>query len=333
MGSDVPNARDRWSVGRQRHGTLRGKMKLRNVYVLVLLIAFGCDSDGSSDETPMADAEVMMPDQGVDAMVEPLPLPEMGRWETIYPGGDTICSRGTDFRFYLRGGDPSKVMIYFQGGGACWDDLTCSIADANFSDRVTEPEDFNAFAGFSMWAFLTRRRVGLQRLHAALHSILPGDVHWGDKPLNTRMTLPFIIEAIRIRRLHSNTCTAGFRTFEVFVTGCSAGRLWAALNSIVAPLCELPDGVLADSGSGIITDTFLNDSFRGTRSRTCRTTWNDSRRRCLRSASKMCISPFQRHFRSTGLPCIRRSLITRKPSSTKPWEGCSMNGLASSERC
>lgn len=242
-------------------------MKLRNVYVLVLLIAFGCESDGSSDETPVADAEVIMPDQGVDAMIEPLPLPEMGRWETIYPGGDTICSRGTDFRFYLRGGDPSKVMIYFQGGGACWDDLTCSIADAIFSDRVTEPEDFNAFAEvFNVGIFDTTDSSDYKDYTLLYIPYCTGDVHWGDA------TVEYANDLTIHHRGYQNTKAAleylyarVFEPSEVFVTGCSAGAYGAALNSIHigTHYANSQMAVLADSGSGIITDTFLNDSFPG----------------------------------------------------------------------
>ena len=104
-----------------------------------LLGLIGCETSESTEGAqPMA----------ADAAVPPrmaLPMPEPGVWETIYPGGDTICSRGDEYRFYLRGGDPRKLMIYFQGGGACWNELTCSVADSIFSDRVNEPVGFFFF--------------------------------------------------------------------------------------------------------------------------------------------------------------------------------------------
>jgi hypothetical protein len=37
-----------------------------------------------------------------------------------YPGTDPT------FRFWVRPGDPKKVAVVFDGGGACWDNLTCS---------------------------------------------------------------------------------------------------------------------------------------------------------------------------------------------------------------
>ena len=31
----------------------------------------------------------------------------------------------TEFSFFFRAGDPKKLVIAFDGGGACWDPLTC----------------------------------------------------------------------------------------------------------------------------------------------------------------------------------------------------------------
>lgn len=49
-------------------------------------------------------------------------------WETIAPGGDTLCATGTPYTFHLRRADPEKVMLFFNGGGACWSAATCDVA-------------------------------------------------------------------------------------------------------------------------------------------------------------------------------------------------------------
>ncbi len=46
-------------------------------------------------------------------------------WNTVTPGGETGCSDGSDYAFYVRAGDPNKLLVYFQGGGACWNLETC----------------------------------------------------------------------------------------------------------------------------------------------------------------------------------------------------------------
>ena len=50
------------------------------------------------------------------------------RWSAISPGGETRCSDGSDYRFYVKPGDPSKLLVYLQGGGACWMRSNCDPA-------------------------------------------------------------------------------------------------------------------------------------------------------------------------------------------------------------
>lgn len=46
-------------------------------------------------------------------------------WNVIEPGGDTICSDGSPYHFYVRPGASDKLMVFFQGGGACWTGGSC----------------------------------------------------------------------------------------------------------------------------------------------------------------------------------------------------------------
>ena len=50
----------------------------------------------------------------------PTPDPLSPGWNEILPGGETSCSDGTPYRFWARPGNPDKLMIYLDGGGACW---------------------------------------------------------------------------------------------------------------------------------------------------------------------------------------------------------------------
>jgi len=42
----------------------------------------------------------------------------------VYPGGNTGCLEGAPYAFRVYPGDPDKLYIHFQGGGACWDEAT-----------------------------------------------------------------------------------------------------------------------------------------------------------------------------------------------------------------
>ena len=46
-------------------------------------------------------------------------------WETIAPGGATRCATGEAYRFHLREADPTRLLVFFNGGGACWNAATC----------------------------------------------------------------------------------------------------------------------------------------------------------------------------------------------------------------
>ncbi len=65
-------------------------------------------------------------------------------WEQIEAGDDTGCAFGTPYSFFYRpGADASKLLIYFQGGGACWSWVSCS---GMFDTRV-EREELAEFRG------------------------------------------------------------------------------------------------------------------------------------------------------------------------------------------
>lgn len=62
-------------------------------------------------------------------------------WRLVEPAGETGCAFDTPFRFFFReGADPSRLLIYFQGGGACWESVSCSgMFDSGVSrDEVSE---------------------------------------------------------------------------------------------------------------------------------------------------------------------------------------------------
>lgn len=46
-------------------------------------------------------------------------------WQTIRPGGETACAMGTPYSFHARKADPEKLVVFFNGGGACWAGQTC----------------------------------------------------------------------------------------------------------------------------------------------------------------------------------------------------------------
>ena len=52
-------------------------------------------------------------------------------WDRIVPGGDCACADGSEFAFWERQADPTKVVFYLDGGGACTDATTCALTGIN----------------------------------------------------------------------------------------------------------------------------------------------------------------------------------------------------------
>jgi Pectinacetylesterase len=48
-------------------------------------------------------------------------------WEKVVPGGDCHCADGSEFAFWERRADPTKVVFFLDGGGGCYDATTCAF--------------------------------------------------------------------------------------------------------------------------------------------------------------------------------------------------------------
>jgi hypothetical protein len=60
-----------------------------------------------------------------------------GGWEGIVPGGDCHCADGSEFAFWDRRADPTKIVFYLEGGGVCTDATTCA-----FTETASGESDF-----------------------------------------------------------------------------------------------------------------------------------------------------------------------------------------------
>ena len=48
-------------------------------------------------------------------------------WEKVVPGGDCECADGSDFAFWERRADPTKVVLFLDGGGTCTNAADCAF--------------------------------------------------------------------------------------------------------------------------------------------------------------------------------------------------------------
>jgi hypothetical protein len=173
-----------------------------------------------------------------------------GEWEQIVPGGDCQCADGAEFSFFARRADPTKVVLFFEGGGACWDATTCAFTtgeDTTYDWNIGPDDspaqqggifdlgnDENPFAGWSM----------------VYVPYCTGDVHIGD---NTVEYSPELTVQHKGRANGDAAVSYLVDNFpdatEVVVAGASAGSIATPLyGGLVGD--ELPDAHLTVFGDG-----------------------------------------------------------------------------------
>lgn len=233
---------------------------------LTLLLAAGCVGEDAEDDSPS---------RGMSAGILSLPA----GWNAISPGGETTCSRGTPFRYFVRPGTVNRLIVEFRGGGACWDALTCSLAGAVFEEAVTDdPATINEQSLTGIYDHANPDNPFRDWHHVHI-PYCTGDIHWGDNvvtygeggsavtiqhkgAVNVRAVLGWIYENVPAPE-------------KIFVTGCSAGAygsiMWSA--HLREHYGSVPVYQFADSGAGIITDTFFEDSFPSWRPQGAYPTW------------------------------------------------------------
>ena len=227
--------------------------------------ALSNDADAASADAISAAVDGLASD--ATATLPTLAELQVGELLEIFPGGDTTCALGGKFGFFVRKGKSNKLLLDFQGGGACWNALTCQIGNAICTQDISETEAAVA-AGYHEGIY---DHANPKNPFADwTHVIIPYctcDIHWGDAvatygegksavtihhkgAVNTQAVLDWV---------YANMA----QPERIFVTGCSAGAygsiVWSAFVAQHYP--GVPVAQLGDSGAGIITPSFLADSF------------------------------------------------------------------------
>jgi hypothetical protein len=186
-------------------------------------------------------------------------------WTKIEPGGDTICSQGTPYSYYVHPGTVNRLVVYFQGGGACWNDFTCSDPGTFFDDAVDDSDNpanweqgifdlDNADNPFKDWFFV-------------FVPYCTADVHWGDTThtytvgdTDTEIHHKGFVNVSAVL----DWIEANFEEPEkILVSGCSAGSYGSVMGAphVHALYPDVPLYQLGDAGAGVITEDFFEDSF------------------------------------------------------------------------
>ena len=181
---------------------------------------------------------------------------------TSYLGQDITptCIKDTPYHFFVKRGRVNKLLMYYQGGGACWDGLTCGIpvCDADVDPNSTDNPQFAPVGFFD----LADQRNPFRDWNIVFVSYCSCDIHFGDAEQNYPPRT--LHRGYANSRIAEKWAREHFVAPEqIFVTGSSAGAYgaWfnAPLHHRVWPAAQFQ--VLADAGNGVITEDFLNQYF------------------------------------------------------------------------
>ncbi len=172
------------------------------------------------------------------------------------------CSQDTPYSFFYRRGTVNKLLMYYQGGGACWNGISCwALPTCKLEANSGDNPDLVG-TGFADGTEILNI---FKDWHVVFTSYCTCDVHWGENDafygsgqttfhrgrVNAQLTEKFARE-------HFPNPDA------VFVTGSSAGAYGAIMNSTflmeeVYPAA--PFSVLGDAGVGAITKRWLDTNI------------------------------------------------------------------------
>jgi hypothetical protein len=108
-----------------------------------------------------------------DGMQLPNTTPGSWRWVN-FP--DALCRDGSSTGLWLRRGTTDKLMMFFDGGGACFNEITCANNPSNYDPWEHGPPD--------NWdLFFEDSAVNpIGEWHVIFVPYCTGDVHAGDRP-------------------------------------------------------------------------------------------------------------------------------------------------------
>jgi Pectinacetylesterase len=146
----------------------------------------------------------------------------------VLAGGNTKCARGGPYSYWLRKGDPERLLVFFQGGGGCFDERTCAVGSSWFDDRLDVFDD-PAYNGGIL--DLDDADNPFREWSAVYIPSCTGDVHLGSRVVR--------YGRIKVRQFGWVNAQAvlrrAYREFPnpraVFIAGCSAGSVGSAFHA------------------------------------------------------------------------------------------------------
>lgn len=236
------------------------------ILAAVFALAIGaaaCSSDSGSEEAGADPTTTVAADgTGTDAAEGDAPVDPQTQWVEHEAPAECECAHGDPYSYWTRTADPDKVVLYFQGGGACFSADMCAQGSTNYTQVAS---------GLEVTGTDSRDPSGIFDLNDPTNPFrdwsfvyvpyCTGDLHLGDNvneysPEVTVSHKGFVNASAAYDTLLEEFGGAG----EVFVTGSSAGGVPSPVfGALVAD--DLPDAqvtVLADASGAYPSSPAVN---------------------------------------------------------------------------
>lgn len=183
-------------------------------------------------------------------------------WTQVFPGGDTICARGTEFSYFVHPGTVNKLVLGLDGGGACWDYVSCSKANPTFTEAVTESDNpENLTEGL---LDMTNPENPFVDWFMVFIPYCTGDIHWGDNVATYDDGSGNTIEVhhkgfVNAMAVLDWSVDHFEQPESIFLTGVSAGS-YGSIGFAPHVQTAFPDSKViqvGDCGAGVVTQDFL----------------------------------------------------------------------------
>lgn len=260
-------------------------------YLIIIGIAFvssfcssGSDTEPISDDDEIENKETDKTcDKGmvlVDEECVTPSLPDLAPgWTRIEPGGDTTCSRGDPYSFFVHPGTVNKLYLFFGFGGFCFNAELCRDGALNHVPTV-EIDEAQLAAGAGVFD-LDNPDNPFKDWYMVYVPECTADFSWGDNIVD----YPAMGESPAITIRHKGFVNAAsvrewiFDNFggpeQIVVSGVSGGGNGAYMHC--AFIQEHYQGTrniyLADSTAGVTTEKFITEYLRNWKAYENRPQW------------------------------------------------------------
>lgn len=208
-------------------------------------IAVTTEPTVSSSPTATQPSDTVLPDTVAPTTEAPADI-TVGDWTSIAGRDDCMCSDGSDFELWERPADPTRVVLFFEGGGACFSAETCGPENPTYTRSLDLGVDPGASGVFDP----ANPDNPLAAYSIVYVPYCTGDVHLGDNVEVYSDTVTVDHNGFPNARFGLDTVIADYPDVtQLVVAGSSAG-------SIPTPLFA---GLAADQLPGVDIVT-LGDS-------------------------------------------------------------------------